>query len=89
MFIFDAPVGARVLSYGFIGATCLDDGEFLWWDGKEWTTTPSVDREISTHNDIRSFKAFKRHVRQHGHSLKGRTITLVSRYIGHDITWKG
>jgi hypothetical protein len=94
-FEFEAPVGARVLGSRFIGITVEGD-DCPWWDcdNRRWRAddeiawgkgNPDRDYTLSSHAPCRSFKAFKRHLRRHGHKLAGHKVRLVCRFVDHDI----
>jgi hypothetical protein len=59
----------------------------LWWhhEIRRWLPT-TEGGGCSNQADCRTFKAFKRHLRRHAAALKGRKVTLVSRFVGYDIT---
>lgn len=84
-FEFDAPLGSRILNSGWGGITCFHKDEALWWnyDLKKWTSR--AEGGVSSHNfGPKSFKAFKRYLRNHP-ELKSQEVVFVSRYWGHDI----
>lgn len=79
-FEFEAPVGTRVLKRGF-GVVNSSD---LWWDGKTWSKNPTG--YCSNICSLRSFKAFKRHLRKHTEALKDVEVIFLSKFVGYNIT---
>ena len=90
-FKFDAPVGSRILNSRFFGVTHFAD-EDLWWSytHKRWLPLAKCIGTSSNTKIVRSFKAFKRHLRKHPELIACGEVVLVSRYVGHNITaiWK-
>ena len=87
IFYYDAPAGTRILRSRFIGITffALD----LWWsyEHKKWLPMAECGVQgASSTVRCHSFKAFKSHLRRHPELQTGETITLASRFVGHDIT---
>lgn len=85
-FEFEAPLGHRILKSHFMWITTFKknvDLPSLWWDGKQWTATPTSG--YSNCASCHSYKAFQRHMKKHQESLKGYEVVLVSRYIGYNI----
>ena len=85
-FEFEAPVGTRILSSRFFGIThfSLQD---LWWSYtyNKWLPLSECNGNCSNTNHIRSFKAFKRHLRKHPELRSCGEVVLQSRYVGHSI----
>lgn len=93
---FQAEKGQRLHRY-FWQATIMDKLEpDLWWcDEYNMFLPHEVLRDspygYSSHSrPIRTLRAFKRFLRKH-HEIRGRTVRLVSRYVGYDIEaeWRG
>lgn len=88
---FQAKAGTRIHGHGFFGIHTSFDDKPLWWDysARRWIgdDRPSSSA-VSSHAPCRSYKAFIRHLKRHRGSLRGRTVTLVSRWVGHDIVAK-
>jgi hypothetical protein len=85
-FYFEAPKGTRILRSRFIGITHFDLD--LWWsyEHKQWLPLEECGVQgASSTAPCRSFKAFKSHLRRHPELQTGETITLASRFGGHDI----
>lgn len=80
---FEAPIGQRILRSRFMWITTFGGDEPLWWDGKQWTTSPTSG--YSNCATCHSYKAFLRHLKKHKESLKGYEVVLVHRYIGFNI----
>lgn len=92
-FEFEQPPGARILSGRFFGVChfghAQDDFVDLWWcdDLRRWGPLDELNDMYSccTHAPVRSFKAFKRHLRKHPELKKVEEVILVSRFIGYNI----
>jgi hypothetical protein len=85
-FYFDAPKGTRILRSRFHGITTFSMD--LWWsyEHKKWLPMAECGvKGACTTVPCRSFKAFKSHLRRHPELQTGETITLASRFGGHDI----
>ena len=85
-FYFDAPKGTRILSSRFIGITMFSMD--LWWSYqyKKWLPMAEYGNQgASSTVHCNSFKAFKSHLRRHPELQTGETVTLASRFGGHDI----
>lgn len=90
-FEFEAPVGTRILSSRFMGITHYEEN--LWWsyDYKKWTTLEECMKSkdgASNTVPCRSFKAFKKHLKNHPELKVVDEVILVSRFIGHCIKAK-
>lgn len=88
-FEFEAPVGTRILSSRFIGVTGIAWSD-MWWSHthKKWLTIKECEEcngDCSTIKYVRSFKAFKRHLRKHPELQAYSEVVLVSRYAGYNI----
>lgn len=91
--IYEAPKGWRVKNRMMFGVTLyLPEGveENLWWhyDKKEWvdTTTDKTKGTRSTMAPVKSYRAFRRHIKRKCKDLpKGTRIVLVSRYCNANI----
>lgn len=83
-YTFDAKKGDRIFRYG-IGIMPANRG--FWWDylNKQWCED-IPDGRASSHAPCKTFKAFKRHLRNHGEPLKDHPVLWSSRFIGHSIT---
>lgn len=73
----------------FWSATVMDKQEpDLWWsdEHKKFTPMDEMGNQGGSNQSppIRTLRAFKRFLRKHP-ELKGRRVTLVSRYVGCDI----
>jgi hypothetical protein len=88
-FEFEQPAGARILSGRFFGVCHFDDKADLWWgeDERRWAPFDELHNMdvCCTHAPVRSFKAFKRHLRKHPELKKVEEVILVSRFIGYNI----
>jgi hypothetical protein len=85
-FYFDAPKGTRILRSRFHGITQFSMD--LWWsyEHKKWLPMAECGvKGACTTVPCRSFKAFKSHLRRHPELQTGETVTLASRFGGHDI----
>ena len=88
-FYFEAPKGQRILSSRFLGITNFQMD--LWWsyEHKRWLPLAECgDKGASSTVQCNSFKAFKRHLKQHPELCTGEDVILASRYTGHDIIAK-
>jgi hypothetical protein len=88
---FEAPKGTRCHRY-FDSVTCMCANS-LWWsdEDKKWVPLEDIkDSGSSNCGPVRTLKAFKRHLRKHP-ELKGRRVTLASRYHGQNVhaEWHG
>lgn len=88
---FEAPARSRILGRDYMWVTVDWNEGTLWWDhsAREWITD-EVRRErrtcCSSSAPCRSYKAFKRHLGRHEKTLRGRTVFLPLRWVGHEIT---
>ena len=85
-FYFDAPKGTRILRSRFHGITNFSMD--LWWSYEHEKWLPLAEcgtKGASSTVHCRSFKAFKSHLRRHPELQTGETVTLASRFGGHDI----
>jgi hypothetical protein len=87
-FTFCAEKPSRLRRY-FWSATVWDDLEpALWWSDEYKAFVPydRIGSQGGSTNSptIRTFRAFKRFLRKHP-ELRGRTVRLVSRYVGFDV----
>ena len=83
---FEAPVGTRILRSRFIGITTFDD---FWWSDQyqKWTPSSEIgDMGGCSSYGCRSFKAFKKHLRDHPELRASKEVILVSRFMGYNIT---
>ena len=86
-FYFEAPIGTRILRSRFYGITNFEEN--LWWsyEHKKWLPLEECGTKgISSTLHCRSFKAFKSHLRRHPELQTAKTVVLVSRFVGHNIT---
>ena len=86
-FYFEAPKGKRILRSRFLGITNFEAD--LWWsyEHKKWLPLEECGTKgVSSTFHCRSFKAFKSHLRQHPELQAVKTVVLVSRFMGHNIT---
>jgi hypothetical protein len=86
-FYFDAPKGTRILNSRFHGITNFEEN--LWWsyEHKKWLPMDECGvKGASSTVHCRSFKAFKSHLRRHPELQTAKTVVLVSRFMGHNIT---
>ena len=93
-FVFEAPVGQRVLKNGFMGISLYSKFSknlpTLWWcfDKKKWVESGTImPKGGSSHAPCNSYKSFIRHLRKHP-ELSGYEVVLVSKFIGHNILCK-
>jgi hypothetical protein len=85
-FYFEAPKGTRILSSRFIGITSFALNRWWSYEHKKWCPMFECGNQgASSTVHCNSFKAFKRHLRRHPELQTGETVTLASRFIGHDI----
>ncbi len=90
IFKFEAPKGLRILRYGC--AVDVKDEPHLWCNQEtgRWTKTPdfkTASHSSSSHIRVRTFKAFKRYLRNHP-ELKGYTVRWCTLYRDHDVMAK-
>ena len=93
-FTFEAEAGHRILKR-FIGVTSY--GLDLWWSHpqRRWVTADELSNRapddwsaypLGTTAPCRSFRAFKRHLRDKCASIPlGYEVTLVNHYIGYNV----
>ena len=92
-FEFEQPPGARILSGRFFGVCHWNPSNRdmdLWWGEAERRWAPFDELHnmdiCCTHAPVRSFKAFKRHLRKHPELKQVEEVVLVSRFVGYNIT---
>lgn len=88
---FEAESGLRLHRY-FIWLSVPDETS-LWWScrDRKWVTRDpgSKQGDLSSSSDnIRTLKAALSHIRRHRSELAGKTVHLINRYDGHDVTIK-
>lgn len=93
-FEFEQPPGARILSGRFFGVChyghAQEDFVDLWWfdEARRWAPIDELNHKYtaSSHAPVRSFKAFKRHLRKHPELKQVEEVVLVSKFVGYNIT---
>jgi len=85
-FVFDAPVGERILKR-YWGVTSFED---FWFDreANKWIPSAELDGQRSVGNwdhRPRTFKAFKRYLRKHPELRQMKEVVFGSLFVGHDI----
>jgi hypothetical protein len=88
VFDFDAEAGARLHRYFVWIHVSREPGQPALWfsDATRRWQTELHGKGGSSCAPCRTFRAFKSHLRRHASELRGRKVTLVSRYHGHDIS---
>jgi hypothetical protein len=81
--VFQAPRGDRILRNRFLGVQ-VEHGD-LWWSDQRRAWGEWRGEACSNTAHIRSYKAFRRHLRDHADTLAGKRVMLISRFIGYDI----
>lgn len=73
----------------FFGVS-VQESKKCWWCCGEWMTIEDANATGELYSNfcqVRSLKAFRRHLRKHGH--KGVCYTLTSMYVGYDVSAYG
>src|SRR6478752_1357633 len=94
-FVFEQPPGGRLHRWGrSVTVRWNNDGErdgSIWWDSatRRWITDDERrerDCCASSHCErVRTFRAFKRHVRKHRYMLLGHRVIWCSRWMNHEV----
>ncbi len=75
------------INYMFCGFTTFENG---WWfndNSNKWEINPKAGKKgFSSHQDCRTVKAFRRKLKK---APKGVQFSLVSNWVGHDVTGYG